>query len=172
MGRDKESHFFDRETGVDWRTPDYDILHQAYADDEGRLRGDATPVTLFWTPAQYRMLAYNPQMRFIILLRDPAERAYSHWKMIRGRGQEPLPFGEAIREGRVRIMLHDAGERPVRLRTLAAQVEEAIAALSGAIDGGWRVVALRLVRSRIVKSGGGDRWTATGEFAVKLYRER
>lgn len=76
------------------------------------------------------------------------------------------------REGRVRIMLHDAGERPVRLRTLAAQVEEAIAALSGAIDGGWRVVALRLVRSRIVKSGGGDRWTATGEFAVKLYRER
>ena len=114
MGRDKESHFFDRETGVDWRTPDYDILHQAYADDDGRLRGDATPVTLFWTPAQYRMLAYNPQMRFIILLRDPAERAYSHWKMIRGRGQEPLPFGEAIREGRVRTLNEGAQSMAAR----------------------------------------------------------
>lgn len=75
------------------------------------------------------------------------------------------------REGRVRIVLHDAGERPVRLRALAAQVEGAVAALTGDIGGEWRVVALRLVRSRVVKSGGGDRWTATGEFAVKLYRE-
>lgn len=75
------------------------------------------------------------------------------------------------REGRVRIVLHDAGERPVRLRALAGEAERAVAALSGAIGGGWRVVALRLVRSRVVKSGGGDRWTATGEFAVKLYRE-
>lgn len=75
------------------------------------------------------------------------------------------------REGRVRIALHDAGERPVRLRALAAEVEAVVTALSGAIDGGWRVVALRLVRTRIVKSGGGDRWAATGEFAVKIYRE-
>ncbi|OWK28914.1 tail completion protein gp17 [Sphingomonas mucosissima] len=76
------------------------------------------------------------------------------------------------REGRVRIVLHDAGERPVRLRVLAAQAEEAVAALSGEIGAGWRVVALRLVRARIVKSGGGDRWTATSEFAVTIYRER
>ncbi len=75
------------------------------------------------------------------------------------------------REGRVRIVLHDAGERPVRLRTLGAAAEAAVAALSGAIDGGWRVVALRLVRGRTVRAGGGDRWTATSEFAVKLYRE-
>lgn len=75
------------------------------------------------------------------------------------------------REGRVRIVLHDAGERPVRLRALTAQVEAAVAALGGEVGAGWRVVALRLVRSRVVKSGGGDRWTATGEFAVKLYRE-
>ena len=75
------------------------------------------------------------------------------------------------REGRVRVVLHDAGERPVRLRGLLASVEAAVAALSGEIDEGWRVVALRLARSRVVRSGGGDRWTATGEFAVKIYRE-
>ncbi|WP_301076488.1 hypothetical protein [Sphingomonas sp.] len=47
--------------------------------------------------------------------------------------------------------------------------------LSGEIGGGWRVVALRLVGGRTHRSGGGngggDRWTATREFAVKLYRE-
>lgn len=72
------------------------------------------------------------------------------------------------REGRVRVVLHDAGERPARLRDLAAAVE---AAVSGEVGDGWRVVALRLVGGRTVKSGGGDRWTATREFAVKLYRE-
>lgn len=75
------------------------------------------------------------------------------------------------REGRVRIVLHDAGERPVRLRSLSETVEAAVAGFSGEIGAGWRVVAFRLVRSRVVRAGGGDRWTATLEFAVKLYRE-
>ncbi|ONF94890.1 hypothetical protein SPHI_29460 [Sphingomonas jeddahensis] len=69
------------------------------------------------------------------------------------------------------MVLHDAGERPVRLRVLSASVEAAVAAVSGDVGEGWRVVALRLVGGRTVKSGGGDRWTATREFAVKLYRE-
>ncbi|MDF2496236.1 MAG: hypothetical protein K0S66_3170 [Sphingomonas sp.] len=63
----------------------------------------------------------------------------------------------------------------MRLRTLAADVEAAVTMLSGEIGGGWRVVALRLVGGRTHRSGGGngggDRWTATREFAVKLYRE-
>jgi hypothetical protein len=75
------------------------------------------------------------------------------------------------REGRVRIMLHDAGERPVRLRGLSAAVEAAVAGFSGDVGEGWRVVALRLVRSRTVRAGGGERWTATSEFAVTIYRE-
>lgn len=75
------------------------------------------------------------------------------------------------REGRVRIVLHDAGERPVRLRGLSAAVDEAVAGFSGDLGEGWRVVSLRLVRTRVVRSGGGDRWTAMSEFAVKIYRE-
>jgi hypothetical protein len=35
-------------------------------------------------------------MRWIVLLRDPAERAYSHWNMIRNKGIEPLPFPQAL----------------------------------------------------------------------------
>jgi hypothetical protein len=38
-----------------------------------------------------------------VLLRDPIERAYSHWAMECGRGKEPLAFGAAIRDGRLRL---------------------------------------------------------------------
>lgn len=103
MASPKETHFFDRETGVDWRAPDYERLHAHYALPD-RMRGEATPVTLYWTPAHYRVLRYNPDMRFILLFRDPVERAWSHWKMNRANGWEPLPFSEAIRAGRLRVL--------------------------------------------------------------------
>lgn len=103
MGRIKESHFFDSEAGVDWRLPDYSRLHAAYEED-GRIRGEATPITLFWPPAQARMHAYNPHMLLIVLVRDPVERAFSQWRMSRRNGWEPLGFSQAIREGRQRLV--------------------------------------------------------------------
>lgn len=103
MASPKETHFFDRESGVDWRAPDYGPLHAHYAS-EGRMRGEATPITLYWSPAHSRILRYNPDMRFILMFRDPAERAWSHWKMNRANGWETLPFAEAIRSGRTRVL--------------------------------------------------------------------
>lgn len=104
MAEPKEVHFFDRETGVDWTSPDYEVLHGHYRDEPSRLRGEATPVTLYWTPAHQRVFAYNPSMKFIIMLRDPAHRALSHWRMNRSNNLEALPFSEAIREGRARVV--------------------------------------------------------------------
>lgn len=104
LGREKESHFFDRESGIDWRDPNYALLHSSFDAPDGRLRGDATPVTLYWTAAQHRMARYNPDMRFIVLVRDPAERAFSQWRMSRRNGWEALPFSSAIRQGRLRIL--------------------------------------------------------------------
>lgn len=103
MASPKETHFFDRESGVDWRNPDYASLHAHYATKD-RLRGEATPITLYWTPAHYRVLRYNPQMKFILVFRDPVERAWSHWKMNRANGWETLSFSEAIRAGRTRVL--------------------------------------------------------------------
>ncbi|WP_427791005.1 sulfotransferase domain-containing protein [Brevundimonas diminuta] len=119
MAAPKETHFFDRESGVNWRSPDYDLLHGHYRHDE-RLHGEATPVTLYWTPAHYRVLTYNPDMKFILLFRDPAERAWSHWKMIRSRGQDSLPFSRAVREGRMRALDQDG---PMGLSRLHSYVE-------------------------------------------------
>lgn len=103
MADPKEVHFFDRETGIDWASPDYDALHRHYRSTPDLLRGESTPVTLYWTPAHQRVLAYNPSMKFIIMLRDPAERALSHWRMNRSNNLETLPFSNAIREGRARV---------------------------------------------------------------------
>ena len=72
------------------------------------------------------------------------------------------------RKGAVAVTLHDAGERPARLRALAGAVAEAGEALGGEIGGGWRAVTLRLSRERIARSEG--RWRAVSEFAVRIYR--
>ena len=73
-------------------------------------------------------------------------------------------------DGRIAIVLRDGGERPERLRALTGEVADAIASMPAALGEGWRVVALRPERERIMRSGA-DRWTATSEFAVRLYHE-
>jgi hypothetical protein len=76
----------------------------------------------------------------------------------------------AGREGRVAVTLFDTGERPSRMRQLAAGVEDAVAAMPAMLGGGWRIVSLVLVRSRLVREGEG-RWAATSEFRVRMLKE-
>ena len=97
----KECHFFD-DNSHDWTAPDYEVLHCLYQPGH-RLYGESTPITIHWSKAHERIRAYNPDMSFILLVRDPVERAYSHWCMLYSRGVERLPFDEAIRAGRNRI---------------------------------------------------------------------
>ena len=74
------------------------------------------------------------------------------------------------REGRITIAVRDGGERPARLRRLQAQVEDLVATMPADLGGeGWRVVRLRLLRSRIVRVRN-EQWTATSEFEVRVYR--
>lgn len=105
MAATKETHFFDDES-ADWRHPDYSKLHAYFAADDGRLRGEATPITLYWRPAIRRLRDYNPDMKFIILLRNPATRAFSNWRHEIASGRENVPFNDAIRGGRSRVGLH------------------------------------------------------------------
>jgi hypothetical protein len=99
----KETHFFEDEH-VDWTAPDYGRYHSFFelADPE-QIWFEATPSYLIWPSALDRIAAYNPDVRLILSFRDPIERAYSHWRMQRERGTEPLSFGEAIRVGRRRV---------------------------------------------------------------------
>ena len=98
----KEVHFFDDEA-QDWAAPDYERYHAHFAAPDRRLRGEATPIYLYWPNALERICAYNPAMRFVVMLRDPVERAWSHWRMEYARGAEQAPFAWCVREGRLRL---------------------------------------------------------------------
>lgn len=100
----KEAHFFDDEVGVDWSAPDYAPYHALFEGAApGTLWGEATPIYIYWPNALERIRAYNPAMKLIVVLRDPVERAWSHWRMERARGTESLSFADCIRAGRARV---------------------------------------------------------------------
>jgi Sulfotransferase domain len=61
------------------------------------LSGDASPYYLFHPAAAERAAKEVPQAKIIALLRNPIERAYSHWKRERRDGTEPLErFEDAV----------------------------------------------------------------------------
>ena len=98
MARRKEVHFFDNEEVFAQGTPDDALYHADWdADAHVLIRGEVTPITTYWADAPRRIWHYNPHMRLIVLLRNPIERAWSHWKMACKLGEEDLPFAEAIR---------------------------------------------------------------------------
>lgn len=98
----KEVHFFDDET-QDWARPDYDAYHARFDWSRPAIRGEATPIYAYWPGALERIAAYDPAIKLVLMLRDPVERAWSHWRMEHGRGHETKPFSWCVRQGRQRL---------------------------------------------------------------------
>jgi hypothetical protein len=98
----KEVHFFDDDARI-WAAPDYSDYHAHFPAPAGRPCGEATPIYTYWPGSLERIAAYNPTMRLIVVLRDPVQRAWSHWRMEYARGAETHPFAWCIRQGRQRL---------------------------------------------------------------------
>jgi hypothetical protein len=103
LSRIKETHFFDDES-QDWARPDYAAYHAQFEPAEGLPCGEATPIYSYWPNCLERARAYNPALRLVLLLREPVQRAWSHWRMEYARGAEREPFAWCIREGRRRLL--------------------------------------------------------------------
>lgn len=58
--------------------------------------GEASPYYLYHPLAPFRARQVAPEALVIVSLRDPVERAYSHFKERRSNGTEPLTFTEAL----------------------------------------------------------------------------
>lgn len=58
--------------------------------------GEETQDYILHPLAPERMAMHLPDVKLIVLLRDPVDRAYSHWNHRRRLGKEPLSFEEAI----------------------------------------------------------------------------
>ena len=106
----QEMHFFDDEEIFSQRPVDYELLHRHFRVRAGLalinhrlLAGEVTPSYLYWKPAMERIRNYNPQIKLIILLRNPVDRAFAHWNMQRFKDREPLDFLDALKEEPRRI---------------------------------------------------------------------
>ena len=86
----KEMRFFVRED-LDWADPPYERYRAVRTKPQQRIAGDASPLYLWWPHALERMCRYNPDMRLVAIFRDPIERAFSHWLMMRGRNPRRRP---------------------------------------------------------------------------------
>ena len=103
MPESKEMHFFNRASWIDFRLPLWKhrkqgLYHGRFPNfpDPPFTYGEATPHYMTWNVALDRLFAYNPQLRVIVLLRPPVDRAYSHWNMERQRGLVQGSFDEAV----------------------------------------------------------------------------
>ncbi len=97
MAPRKELHVFD--------APDYedrpDFCDQRYARAFPNYHGqrwiiEATPAYLYLPSVAERIHRYNPDVRLIAILRNPVERALSHYSMEVSRRAERLPFYAAF----------------------------------------------------------------------------
>src|SRR6266540_2331415 len=85
----KGSHYFDVNFGRGWSW-----FRAAFPLAGGRrtIAGEASPYYMFHPLAPQRIAAALPEVRLIAVLRDPVERAWSHYRYERHRGYEDLPF--------------------------------------------------------------------------------
>ena len=102
MGARTEAQRFDNDQ-LDWEAESIEtLINQGYSSD-ARRRVDSNPQYLYWPKSIQRIAKYNPDAKIIVVLRDPIERAYFHWKKERESGREQLDFSTAIRVGRNRF---------------------------------------------------------------------
>lgn len=92
VGKRKEIHYFDDE-----RIPfgDHKFYEQAFPlafKHKGRLAFESSPSYLFHPLVAERVKAYRPEMKIIILVREPVARAYSAWNMYHNKFQNSDDF--------------------------------------------------------------------------------
>jgi hypothetical protein len=98
-------HYFDHnfDKGLDWYRSHFPPPE--LKDGRRTITGEASPYYIAHSLAPERVAKVVPQAKLIALLRDPVDRAYSHYQMAARRGSETLGFDEAIaaEEERLRI---------------------------------------------------------------------
>lgn len=100
----KEPHFFDTqinwEKGIDW-------YHESYYSNTKKttLIGDFTPTYLAHPKAPIRIYnSLNKDVKFIVILRNPTIRAYSHYLHSCRDNYESLSFEDALSEEKNRLL--------------------------------------------------------------------
>ena len=102
MLRTKGVHFFDTSygRGTDWYASRFPSRPYAWYVARRRglrlVTGEASPYYLYHPHVPGRVAEHLPGVKLIVLLRDPVQRAYSHYQHEVARGFETLSFEAAI----------------------------------------------------------------------------
>lgn len=99
--RRKEVHYFDwyYDKGEAWYRGQFPMgtRPQHLPKDESRtITGEASPYYLFHPQAPRRVHELLPGVKLIVLLRNPVDRAWSHYHHVKRRNGETLSFEEAL----------------------------------------------------------------------------
>jgi hypothetical protein len=92
----KELHFFDNEETFSKETINYDIYESEFPNKGYKVIGEATPIYCYWLPCASRIHQYNKDFKLIWILRNPVDRAFSHWNMEASRGNEFDDFYKSL----------------------------------------------------------------------------
>lgn len=110
----KETHFFTKgySRGTSWYR-----AHFPKRGEGAALTGEATPDYLFDLSAPERVAELLPHAKLLVLLRDPVERAISHYHHEVRMGRETLELAEAlaVEEKRIEQARGTEAEQEVRL---------------------------------------------------------
>jgi hypothetical protein len=116
----KEIYFFDRyyPRGISWYRANFaSKIKKSFVIQVKRksfLTGEATPTYIHHPLAAKRISEILPHIKLIVLLRNPIDRAYSHYQMEKQLGYEDLSFEKAIElensriEGEYEKMIQDS----------------------------------------------------------------
>lgn len=93
--------FFDQhyERGIDWYVSQFPLLSGYYGSKrpENCLTGEASPFYLHHPLVPHRLHQHCPKAKLIVLLRNPTDRAYSHYRQAVRSGKEFFPFMTALK---------------------------------------------------------------------------
>jgi hypothetical protein len=100
MSNPKEPFFFEAEYH---KGPEF-YFNRYFRDWTGeRIAGESRHRNLYLPFVPKRIHSYNPNAKFIAILRNPVERAVSHWWHWHSRSLEQLPLEEALKSDQERI---------------------------------------------------------------------
>jgi sulfotransferase family protein len=119
--RVKEVEYFTRHyaRGERWYLSQFPFVPRSWAASARTgvtpVVGEATAACLFDPRSPGRVYDFDPSMKLIVLLRDPVDRAYSHFQMERRWGRETGTFEEALarEEAELPAVLERIRERPL-----------------------------------------------------------
>ncbi|ASJ08373.1 hypothetical protein A3L11_03645 [Thermococcus siculi] len=100
LPREKEVHYFDLNypRGINWYEK-----HFRGTTPQHRAIGEASPFYMYLEEVPERIYEILPDVKLIFILRNPVDRAYSHyWHEVK-LGYEWLPFEAAIKKERERL---------------------------------------------------------------------